>query len=287
MIKRDQSFSGSPLLYLIATPIGNLKEFSERALETIDEMDFIACEDTRNTSKLLSLFGRKKALIACHKFNEKEAAERLVALIKEGKKIAYMSDAGYPVVSDPGALLVAECLKNDIMVSAVNGPSAAVMSLALSGFPSDHFYFHGFLDPKEKAALKSMEPLKDLPCPTIFYVPPHRVKSDLEHLYMAYGGDRRIAICRELTKLHEEVIRCDLKEAITIDEKTLIGEIVVVVEGKGKEKTGVNEEEIVKALKEALKTQSPKDAVKAVSNALGIPKNNVYEFYLTHFKNDN
>ena len=179
-MKRELNFSGpSPLLYLIASPIGNLGEFSPRAKKTISEMDYIACEDTRNTGKLLMLFDIKKPLISCHEHNEEEASDKIIALLKDGKKVGYLSDAGYPTISDPGARLARKCLDNDIKVSVINGPNAAIMALTASGLDTSHFYFYGFLDSKETLRKKELESLKDFKDTIIFYEAPHRIKKRL------------------------------------------------------------------------------------------------------------
>ena len=286
MIKRELNFEGNlPLLYLVASPIGNLKEFPPRAIETLQETDFVACEDTRNTGKLLKLFGIDKPLISCHEHNEEEASEKIIALLKEGKKIAYLSDAGYPTVSDPGSRLSKRCLEANIKVSVINGPNAAIMALVASGLETKHFYFYGFLDSKPSARKKELEGLKDFPETIIFYEAPHRIKRTLNDLKDIFGEERKISIGRELTKKHEEFIRGTLKEVSDIPEETLIGEMVLVLEGKKVEKK-IEEKDIASLLEEKLQTLKGKEAVKEVSKELGIPKNKVYDFYLEHFKKD-
>lgn len=286
MIKRELNFEGNlPLLYLVASPIGNLKEFPPRAIETLQEVDFVACEDTRNTGKLLKLFGIDKPLISCHEHNEEEASEKIIALLKDGKKIAYLSDAGYPTVSDPGSRLSKRCLEANIKVSVINGPNAAIMALVASGLETKHFYFYGFLDSKPSARKKELEGLKDFPETIIFYEAPHRIKRTLNDLKDIFGEERKISIGRELTKKHEEFIRGTLKEVSDIPEETLIGEMVLVLEGKKVEKK-IEEKDVASLLEEKLQTLKGKEAIKEVSKELGIPKNEVYDFYLEHFKKD-
>ena len=169
-MKRIKSFDHShPVLYLVSTPIGNLSEFSSRAIETIKEMDLIGAEDTRNTGDLLNKFNIKKPLVSLREHNEIEASEYLIKQIKEGKKVAYMSDAGYPGISDPGYLLTKLALENDIAVSVISGPSAFISALVSSGLETNHFYFHGFLSPKENEARAELKQLKDKKETLIFY----------------------------------------------------------------------------------------------------------------------
>ncbi len=284
-MKRELNFSGpSPLLYLIASPIGNLGEFSARAKETISEMDYIACEDTRNTGKLLMLFDIKKPLISCHEHNEEEASDKIIALLKEGKKVGYLSDAGYPTISDPGARLAKKCLDNDIKVSVINGPNAAIMALTASGLDTSHFYFYGFLDSKESLRKKELESLKNFKDTIIFYEAPHRIKRTLNDMMAILGGDRKISIGRELTKKHEEFIRGTLSEAAALNEDTLIGEMVLVVEGNKQKEIQKDDSSILESLKAKLKTMKSKDAIMATAKELSLPKNEVYDFYLKNFK---
>ena len=221
---RNKSFDGNkPVLYLIATPIGNLKEMSPRALEVISEMDIIAAEDTRNAFSLLANFGIKKELFSLREHNEIEASEYLINQIKQGKKVAYMSDAGYPGISDPGYLLVKLALENDIAVSVISGPSAFISALVSSGLETDHFYFHGFLSAKENEAKSELEALKEKRETLIFYESPHRIKKTLEIL-LELLGNRKVSLHRELTKINEENIVGTLSELVSLDESTLKGE---------------------------------------------------------------
>lgn len=284
MVKRELNFEGnSPLLYLVASPIGNLKEFPPRAIEVLNDMDYVACEDTRNTGKLLKLFSIDKPLISCHEHNEEEASDKIISLLLGNKKVAYLSDAGYPVVSDPGARLSKRCLERGVKVSVVNGPNAAIMALVASGLDSKHFYFYGFLDSKPSARRKELESLKDFPETIIFYEAPHRIQKTLHDLALIFGDERRISIGRELTKKHEEFIRGALRDVLDLPKETLLGEMVLVVEGKKKEKE-IKEEDMASLLKEKLQTLKAKDAIKETSLELGIAKNEVYDFYLKNFK---
>lgn len=284
MIKRELNFEGdSPLLYLIATPIGNLKEFPPRATQTISGMDFIACEDTRNTGKLLHFFSLDKPLIACHEHNEEEASKKIISLLKEGKKVAYVSDAGYPVISDPGYRLASNAIKENIKVSVINGPNAAIMALVASGIDNSHFYFYGFLDSKESSRKKELESLKDFPNTIIFYEAPHRIKRTLKDLKEIFGGERKATLARELTKKHEEFIRGTIEELASIDESTLLGEMVLIIEGN-KTKKVISKKDIEATLKEKLISLSSKEAIKETAKELNLPKNEVYDFYLKNIK---
>lgn len=274
-MKRIKSFDNShPVLYLIATPIGNLGEFSNRAIETIKEMDLIAAEDTRNTGDLLSKFYLKKPLFSLREHNEVEASEYLVSQIKSGKKIAYLSDAGYPGISDPGSILTRIALENDIAVSVISGSSAFISALISSGMDTDHFYFHGFLSPKEGEMKSELEALKDRSETLIFYEAPHRIKKTLE-IMSTVLGDRKVSLHRELTKLNEENIIGSLKELLTLDESTLKGEMVIVIEGN-KDIKSLSDEEIIEKVNYFIsKNMSKKDAIEVVSDIYGVRKNRV------------
>ena len=231
-MNRNKSFDGKrPILYLIATPIGNLKEMSPRALEIISEMDIVAAEDTRNAFSLLANYGLKKELFSLREHNELEASKTILEKIKAGKKVAYMSDAGYPGISDPGYLLVQEMIKNDISVSTISGSCAFINALVASGLDTKHFYFYGFLSAKDSEAKEEILGLKDKKETLIFYEAPHRIMRTLNLLRDALGN-RNICLARELTKLNEEYIRGSLDELVELDEATLKGEMVLIVEGE-------------------------------------------------------
>ena len=272
-MKRIKSFDNShPVLYLIATPIGNLGDFSNHAIEVVKEMDFIGAEDTRNTKELLNKFGIKKQLFSLREHNEIEASNYLISLIKEGKKVAYVSDAGYPGISDPGYLLVKLALENDIAVSVISGPSASISALVMSGLDTSHFYFHGFLSPKENEAKQELEELKNKKETLIFYESPHRIKKTLEIL-LEVLGDRNASLLRELTKLNEENIKGTLSELTQIKEDTLKGEMVIVIDGNKDDKS-LSEKEIVEKVNYFMsKNMSKKDAIDAVSDIYNVRKN--------------
>lgn len=234
-MKRNKSYTeNGPILYLIATPIGNLGEFSLRAQEIIRDCDIVAAEDTRNSGDLLRHFNLKKEMFSLREHNETEASLILINKIKEGKKVVYMSDAGYPCISDPGNILVKACLENEVKVSTISGSSAGINALVASGLDCSHYLFYGFLSSKDVDAKKELETLKENQTTTIFYESPHRIKRTLE-IMLEVLGSRQAVIARELTKLNEEYIYGSLNELAAIDESTLKGEMVIIVEGNQKE----------------------------------------------------
>lgn len=272
--------SNKPLLYLVATPIGNLQEASPRTIEVLSSVDLIACEDTRVTGKLLSLLGIKKDLISLREHNEVSVSHDLIEKIKSGTKVAYVSDAGYPCISDPGSKLVKICLENEINITSISGPNAALNALVASGLCEDHFYFHGFLNAKESVRLEELRELAYRKETLIFYEAPHRIKKTLEALYENFG-DRKACLARELTKKHEEFIRCGLKAMSEIDPESLKGEMVIVVEGStGEVKPVISNTDIVNMVKSMVDSgMSTKDAIKKVSEMTKINKNIVYKVY--------
>ena len=272
--------SDRPLLYLVATPIGNLQEVSPRTIEVLSKVDLIACEDTRVTGKLLSLLGIKKDLISLREHNEVSVSHDLIEKIKNGTKVAYVSDAGYPCISDPGSKLVKICLENEINVAPISGPNAALNALVGSGLCEDHFYFHGFLNAKESVRLEELRELVYRKETLIFYEAPHRIKKTLDALYEIFG-DRKACIARELTKKHEEFIRLGLKNMTELDPETLKGEMVIVVEGcTGEVKPVISNTDIVNMVKSMVDSgMSTKDAIKKVSEMTKINKNTIYKVY--------
>ena len=272
-MKRSKSFTDNkPLLYLVATPIGNLKEFSSRAIEIVSECDVVAAEDTRNAYDLINRFGIKKELYSLREHNEKEASQHLIELINNGKKVVYMSDAGYPGISDPGNLLVKELIANDIAVSTISGSCAFINALVASGLSSKHFYFYGFVSAKDNEAKEEINNLKDYRDTLVFYEAPHRILRTLS-LLKEELGNREACLARELTKLNEEYIRGTLEELSLIPEDTLKGEMVIIVDGN-KEETMINNDEIVARVAYFTKLGlSQKDAINVVSEEFKINKN--------------
>lgn len=278
---RSQNFnSDRPLLYLVATPIGNLSEMSPRAIETLQNADIIACEDTRVTGKLLKFFNISKPLVSLREHNEVSEASKLIARILGGEKVAYASDAGYPCISDPGAKLVQLALQNGINVSTVSGPNAGLNALVASGLDTTHFYFHGFLNAKESVAKNELQEMIRRKETIILYEAPHRISKTLNLLFETFG-DRYVCVARELTKQHEEYIRGPLSELVEIDPTTLKGEMVIVVDGcKNEIKPDLNNEEIYQMVKNFVGMgMSTKDAIKRVSEITNVSKNQVYKIY--------
>ena len=274
---RNKSFNNGPLLYLVATPIGNLKEISKRALDVFESADIIAAEDTRNTYSLLANYGIKKELFSLREHNEIEASKHLIRLIKDGKQIVYVSDAGYPGISDPGYLLVQEAIKDGINISTVSGSSAFINALVASGLPTDHFYFYGFLSKKGNEAKEALESLKSKEETLIFYESPHHIKKTLELMFEVLGN-RDAVIARELTKLNEEYIRGSLKELSEIDEETLKGEMVVLIRGKEKSEEEITDEVIKEKLLYYMNYKiDKKTAIELVKNDFNVGKNRVYK----------
>lgn len=264
-------------LFLVATPIGNLSEASPRAIETLKQVDIIACEDTRNTIKLLTHFDIHTKMIAYHNFNEQDEAIKLIEILKEGKSIALVSDAGYPLISDPGYVLVNKVIKEGIKIQTISGPSAGLHALVASGLNTNHYLFYGFLNSKSSQAKKELLELKEFPYTIIFYEAPHRINKSLEIIYEVFG-DRKICIARELTKIHEEYIRGNISELLNVDIK---GEMVLLVEGKIKEDVIVDEKLILKEIDELIaKGLKTKDACKIIAEKYKASKNDLYNQYL-------
>lgn len=266
-------------LYLVATPIGNLSDFSPRAIETLENVDFIAAEDTRVSMKLLNHFGIKKSLVSYHEHNHVTAGQSILSRLLIGESCALVTDAGTPAISDPGEDLVRLCAENGVEVLSIPGCCAAVNALAVSGLPTGRFTFEGFLTVNKKSRREHLESLKNEERTMIFHEAPHKLRTTLDDLAAAFGKDRRIALCREMTKLHEETRRCTIGEAIAYyTESTPKGEYVLVVAGAEKaEKSAVNLEDGVAqvlALRES--GMRLKDAAKEVAEHTGLSKNDLY-----------
>jgi len=228
----------SACLYLVGTPLGNLRDITYRAVEVLQQVGLVACEDTRHSRKLLAHYGIKARLISYHEHNEETAAGQIVSAIESGQAVALISDAGMPGISDPGYRVVRLAVERGIQVVPVPGPSALTAALSASGLPGVPFFFAGFLPPRQKALEKTLAKLADIEATLVFYSPARRIRSVLDTA-LRILGNRQAAICRELTKLHEEFIRGSLShlEEILRERETLKGELVLIVEGKtGEEK---------------------------------------------------
>lgn len=272
-------------LYVVGTPIGNLGDFSPRARETLEEADFIAAEDTRVTLKLLNHFGIKKPLISYFEHNKLEHGPLIVAKLQEGQTCALVSDAGMPAVSDPGETLVAACAQEGIPVYVVPGPTAAVSALAISGLPTGRFTFEGFLSVNKRSRKEHLEAVTNEDRTMIFYEAPHKLRKTLSDFSKVFGSDRRVALCRELTKVHEEVWRTTLGEAAAhYREKEPRGEFVLVIEGR--ERPTVQEEEYTLEEATALARElassglSASEAAKQAAQQTGFKKSQLYSALL-------
>lgn len=264
------------MLYLIATPIGNLKDITLRALEVLKEVDIIACEDKRVSLKLLHHYGISKTLFSYHDHNADKVRPHLLSFLKEGKKVAYITDGGMPLISDPGFKLVRACQAENLSYTVLPGASAPLMALCLSGFSPDRFYFSGFLPSKSAARCNTLEALKSLTVTLIFFESPKRLVSFLKDAQKIFG-DREGAICREMTKLYEEIQRGPLSSLIQHYEAIPPrGEIVILIEGASS-LSSLSEEELEAHLEKALRTSSVKEAVEMVSKAFERSKREVYQ----------
>jgi len=219
-------------LFIVPTPIGNLDDITLRAIKVLKAVDFILAEDTRTSGNLLKHFEISKPMVAYHLNNEHKILERITDRIKSGQQAALVTDAGTPAISDPGYLLVRECIRQEVEVECLPGATAFVPALVNSGLPADRFIFEGFL-PQKKGRQTRLEFLKEMPCSVIFYESPHRILKTLEQLALHFGEDRNASVSRELTKIYEETVRGTIRELIThFTTGTLKGEFVLVVEGK-------------------------------------------------------
>lgn len=267
------------MLYLCPSPIGNLEDISLRTLRILSESDYIACEDTRVSQKLLNHYDIKKPLISFHKFNEKTKTPSILKLLKEEKSISYLTDAGMPAISDPGLYLIQACIDENIDFEVLPGPSAGLTALVSSGLDTDSFSFIGFLPEKQSKRKKELENIKDIRQTLIIYEAPHRIRQCLTDMYEILGP-RKIAICRELTKLYEEIIRTDLEDIVkNLDKLTIKGEFVLVVEkAEEDEHLDINiEEEMADLIQRG---ESKSQAVKILAKKYNIGKNDLYDISL-------
>lgn len=262
-------------LYICPTPIGNLEDITIRTIEVLKDVDLIAAEDTRHTLKLLNHYGIKKPLTSYHEHNIREKGNYLINQLKEGKSIALVSDAGMPGISDPGHDLIKLCVKEDIRLIGLPGPSASLLALVVSGLDTDKFVFEGFLPSKKMDRKKALENLSSELRTIILYESPHRIKACVEDIYNIFGN-RKISLSRELTKHYEETIRGDMEHLLKVlDERELKGEMILVIEGATETKEEYDiKEELEYFMNLGL---SSKDAIKAVVDKTGLSKNEVYK----------
>lgn len=274
----NNSAKPEPGLYIVATPIGNLADITQRGREMLKAADVVACEDTRVTGKLLSCYEISTPLLAYHDHNAEKMRPQILSRLEKGEVVALVSDAGTPLISDPGCKLVAECAQRDIPVFPVPGPSAALAALVVSGLPTDRFFFAGFLPPKTAARRKELEALAKVPAALIFFETAPRLAKSLSDM-LAVLGDRSAAVARELTKKFEETRRGILSELVAHYEESGApkGEIVIVVSPPLENEATVSDEDIEKLLRTALKTKSVRDASAEVAAKTGMPRRKVYE----------
>ena len=275
-------------LYLVPTPIGNLSDLSPRAVDTLSQADFIAAEDTRVTLKLLNHFGLKKPMVAYYRHNTEAGGQTILRRLLAGETCALVSDAGTPAVSDPGEEMVKLCVEHGVEVVALPGPCALTTALSVSGLPTGRFTFEGFLAMNKKNRREHLNSLKNEQRTMIFYEAPHKLLSTLQDLADVFGPGRRVALCRELTKLHEEVLRTTLGQAAArYQDQPPRGEFVLVVEGASpaQEEAPAPEDALSQVLSLRKQGLSLKDAVRQVADANGLKRNQLYALALEADKN--
>ncbi len=281
------------MLYLVATPIGNLSDLSERAIKVLSSVDFIAAEDTRNTQKLLSILGISKPMVSYFEHNKRERGEQIIARLQAGESCALVTDAGTPAISDPGADLVVLCAEHGVNVTSIPGCCAAITALTLSALPTGRFTFEGFLSTNKAERRAHLSELAHQKRTMILHEAPHKLRATLSDLAQAFGGSRRISLCRELTKLNEEVLRTTLDGAIALyEQKEPRGEYVLVIEGESENASietafwqNMSIPEHVQYHVDA--GMSQKDAIKAAARERGVHKNEVYSQMVEQKKNEN
>ena len=273
-------------LYLVATPIGNLADISARAVKVLREVDFIAAEDTRNSMRLLSYLGIQKPMVSYFEHNKRTHGEMICERLCAGESCALVTDAGTPAISDPGEDIVALCAEKNIPVTSIPGACAAVLALTLSGLPTGRFCFEGFLSADKKERRERLNELRGDDRTTIFHEAPHKLKATLTDMCEIFGEDRRISLCRELTKLNEDVMRTTLGGAVAhYEENSPRGEYVLVVEGAA-ERTAASKNDDLCSLSVEEHVEhytslgmSKKDAIKAVAKDRGVAKNDIYMMF--------
>ena len=279
-MRRQESFSNElPTLYIVATPIGNLEEMTPRAIDVLKCVDVIAAEDTRNTMKLLSHFNIKTRLITHHLFNEENSTKGILDLLASGKSVALVSDAGYPLINDPGEKLVQEVTREGYNVVPVSGSSAFINALVCSGLSTREFVYIGFLSTNEKEFRNKIEEIRNYRQTLIFYEAPHRITKTLTRL-LEMLGDRQMCLARELTKVHEEFIRGSISEILEISED-LKGEMVLIVDGnKEDNRVSLSVSELNSLVDAQIQAgMSASSAIREVAKMTGVSKNEIYNNY--------
>ena len=281
-MQRQSSYGqDSGKLYLVPTPIGNLEDITLRAKRILQESDYIAAEDTRTSGILLEKIGVHNHMLSFHKYNSKERAPELIKLMKDGAVIAEISDAGMPVISDPGYILVQECIKNNIPVVPLPGASAFATALIASGFDAQPFTYYGFLPRKKSEQQPFFEQMKEARATSIFYEAPHRLIKTLNNMSAILDSERKIVVARELTKIHEEFIRGTISEVTDYFEQNAPrGEFVVLISPNAAQETQLSWAELIKAVNRLVDTgESKKSAIKTVAQENNVSKNELYERY--------
>ena len=272
-------------LYIVSTPIGNLNDISLRAIDTLKKSDYILCEDTRVSKNLLDKYKIKSKLISNHKFNEKKNLSKIIALIKQGLFVSLISDAGTPSISDPGAILIRECIKNNIQIIPLPGPSAAISAISISGF-SEKFFFYGFFPEKNKILLEDLGVLSKLNSSIVFFISPRKINKIIPFIKKNFKG-RKILICREMTKFYEEFVRSEV-EKLELFKNNLKGELTIVISEKKDDKK--TSHILSESDKRIIKNMINKLSIKEISNLIHqnnkISKKIIYDYCLK-IKNEN
>lgn len=270
------------IFYVIGTPIGNMEDITLRQLDTLRSVDFVCAEDTRVTVKLFNRYEIKKPLVSFHEHSTRAAAEAIIGRLLAGESCGIVTDAGMPCISDPGELLVKLCAENGIEVRVVPGPSAVVSAVAVSGLPTSRFMFEGFLPVNKKQRAERLELLRNESGLMVFYEAPHKLRTTLADLEAFFGTERRISLCRELTKVHEEVLRMTLGEAVEYYETTMPrGEYVLVLEGQTVRTSDefTIDDALVRVRKLVEMGERPVDACKAIAKECGFRKSELYSAF--------
>ena len=272
-------------LYIVSTPIGNLNDISLRAIDTLNKSDYILCEDTRVSKNLLDKYKIKSKLISNHKFNEKKNLSKIIGLIKQGLFVSLISDAGTPSISDPGAILIRECIKNNIQIVPLPGPSAAISAVSISGF-SEKFFFYGFFPEKNKILLEDLGVLSKLNSSIVFFISPRKINKIIPFIKKNFKG-RKILICREMTKFYEEFVRAEVEE-LELFKNNLKGELTIVISEKKDDKK--TSHILSESDKRIIKNMINKLSIKEISNLIHqnnkISKKIIYDYCLK-IKNEN
>lgn len=267
-------------LYIVATPIGNLSDISDRAVQVLSQVDLICCEDTRHSARLLENIGNKTALLSLHEHNERERSLSIVERLKSGQSIALVSDAGTPLISDPGYVLVNHVIDAELNVVPIPGPSAVITALSIGGLPTDRWSFEGFFPSKTSARVKMMQSLVDQNQTMVFYESSHRIQNCLEDMVSVFGPDRRVVVARELTKTFETVLRGKIEAVLQLvqgDSNQRKGEFVILVAGTPKEVVSPQDPRVVSLIAELKPLLPPKKIASAIANAFGGSKKSYYE----------